>query len=253
MYLLHHKSNTINTLQDYLNSTLKEYHCWKICSDQGGEFTSNVFCKELSECGITHKVTSVSTPELNGSAEHLNRTLMAMVHAYLSNSGLDKSFWGEAMWTAVYILNCIPDKQLSTTPFKVWTNLPLHINHIHTFRCCIHILTIHNHSLLTNQTRSAIYLSPASETSHLHQLLINDTSHIIETHNTIFQENVMPARGDSMCQLIDAIKPPKVVIYKAPLKVKLLRCITPCIKPANSTPTMPITCPSPLRSFCLPC
>lgn len=30
VYLLHHKSNTINTLQDYLNSTPKEYHCQKI-------------------------------------------------------------------------------------------------------------------------------------------------------------------------------------------------------------------------------
>ncbi len=145
------------------------------------------------------------------------------------------------MQTTVYILNHIPDKQLSTTLYKAWSNLPLHINHIHTFSCCVHILTIHNRSKLADQTRLAIYLSPASETSCLHQVLINNTSHIIKTCNTIFQENMMPARGNSTHQPINAIKPPKVVVYKAPLKVEPPRCITQCTKPANSTPTTPIT------------
>ncbi|RZC12309.1 hypothetical protein D0Y65_012211 [Glycine soja] len=51
------------------------------------------------------------TPQQNGVTERKNRTLKEMVNSMLSYSGLSEGFWGEAMLTACYLLNRIPNKR----------------------------------------------------------------------------------------------------------------------------------------------
>ncbi|ELR18372.1 uncharacterized protein ACA1_136830 [Acanthamoeba castellanii str. Neff] len=102
-----------------------------------------------------------------------------MVHAYLIDSRLNKLFWGEAMRTTVYILNHVPGKMLNTTPFKAWSGVPCCTDHICTFRCCAHVLAIHNQSKLSDQVQPSVYLGPANKTSHLHQILLNNTECIV--------------------------------------------------------------------------
>ncbi|RVX00875.1 Retrovirus-related Pol polyprotein from transposon TNT 1-94 [Vitis vinifera] len=50
------------------------------------------------------------TPEQNGVAEQRNRTLIDMVRSMMSNSTLPKFLWGEALKTAIHILNCVSSK-----------------------------------------------------------------------------------------------------------------------------------------------
>ena len=44
-------------------------------SDNGGEYTSEEFSKFLKSEGISHELTVPKSPEQNGVAERLNRTL----------------------------------------------------------------------------------------------------------------------------------------------------------------------------------
>ncbi len=60
-------------------------------TDNGGEYTSNQF---LQSEGIKHER---KTPQQNGVAERLNRTLIEMVRTMLATS---KQFWAEALSTA---------------------------------------------------------------------------------------------------------------------------------------------------------
>ena len=46
------------------------------------------------------------TPQHNGVAKRMNRTLMKKVICMLSNAQLSKSFWAEATSTACYLINC---------------------------------------------------------------------------------------------------------------------------------------------------
>ena len=48
-------------------------------SDSGGEYTGRHFVEYLSSEGVRHELTVPKTPEQNGVAERLNRTLMEMV------------------------------------------------------------------------------------------------------------------------------------------------------------------------------
>lgn len=56
---------------------------------------------------------------MNGLAEQRNRTLKEMVRSMISHSSLQESFWGEALKTAVYILNKVPSKVVAKTPYEL--------------------------------------------------------------------------------------------------------------------------------------
>ncbi|RDX66524.1 hypothetical protein CR513_54695, partial [Mucuna pruriens] len=87
-----------------------------ICSGNGGEYCGpfDVYCKEQ---GIRHEKTPPKTPQLNGLAERMNRTLIERVRCMLSEAKLPKHFWGEALYTVVHVINLSPAIALNTKAF----------------------------------------------------------------------------------------------------------------------------------------
>jgi transposase InsO family protein len=76
-------------------------------TDGGGEYTSTEFENYCKEQGIIHEVTAPYTPQHNGLAERRNRSILDMARSMVKQKNLPKRFWGEAVATAVYILNRI--------------------------------------------------------------------------------------------------------------------------------------------------
>jgi hypothetical protein len=101
-------------------------------SDRGGEFHFPSYCESV---GIIHQTFIAYTPQQNGVAERKNRTLVEMVNALLCNSGLNKSFWGEALFTACYILNRIPQKKSKVTPYELWKKRKPNLNYFKVWGC----------------------------------------------------------------------------------------------------------------------
>ena len=50
-----------------------------LCTDEGSEYTSKEFEDYLKKNGICHECTVPKTPEQNGVAERMNRTLVETV------------------------------------------------------------------------------------------------------------------------------------------------------------------------------
>jgi transposase InsO family protein len=63
-----------------------------IRSDNGGEYTSDPFFEVCQDKGIKRHFTIRKTPQQNGVAERMNRTLVEKVRCMLSHSGLSKMF-----------------------------------------------------------------------------------------------------------------------------------------------------------------
>ena len=81
-----------------------------------------------------HKVHN--TPQHNGVAEFMNRTLMAKVRCMLSNAQLPKSFWVEVAPTACYLINRSPSIAIERkTPQEVWFGSPLTYSDLKNFGC----------------------------------------------------------------------------------------------------------------------
>ena len=74
-------------------------------SDRGGKYLSKEFSQHLQLKGTEHRVTVHDTPEHNGVAECLNRTLVERVRAMIHASGLPKNLWGEAIMHATWLKN----------------------------------------------------------------------------------------------------------------------------------------------------
>ena len=73
--------------------------------DQGGEYQGKEFMLYLQRCGTVQQFTAHHTPQHNGVAGRLNRTLLKRVRVMLHASGLLKVLWGEAACHAVWLKN----------------------------------------------------------------------------------------------------------------------------------------------------
>jgi len=74
-------------------------------SDRGGEFTSNEFFDFCEEHGIKREFSTTKTPQQNGVVERMNKMVQQMARAMLDESRTLTTFWGEAAFAAVVILN----------------------------------------------------------------------------------------------------------------------------------------------------
>ena len=62
-------------------------------TDGGGEYINDAFTAYLSIMGIERQRTTAYTPQQNGVAERMNRTLMEATRSMLHAAGLPLSFW----------------------------------------------------------------------------------------------------------------------------------------------------------------
>ncbi|KAL0290595.1 UNVERIFIED_CONTAM: Retrovirus-related Pol polyprotein from transposon TNT 1-94 [Sesamum angustifolium] len=122
-YELAFKFNKV-VIQQFGNFVGKETQTGKklkrLRSDRGGEYESSKFTEHCQTFGIIHEETPPYSPSSNGVAERKNRTFKDMINSLLLTSGLPKYLWGEALNTACHILNRVPLKHNTSTPFELW-------------------------------------------------------------------------------------------------------------------------------------
>ncbi|KAJ9566098.1 hypothetical protein OSB04_002064 [Centaurea solstitialis] len=111
------------------------YHGVKIKTlrtDRGGKYYDPVY---FQSTGIIHQITAPYTPQQNGVSERKNRTLKEMVNSMISYSGLSDGFWGEAMLTACYLLNRVPNKRNKITPYELWHKKVPKLSYLRVWGC----------------------------------------------------------------------------------------------------------------------
>ncbi|GJX82282.1 retrovirus-related pol polyprotein from transposon TNT 1-94, partial [Tanacetum coccineum] len=82
----------------------------------------NNLCKES---GISRHMTVTGTPQQNGLAKRMNKTLLNKVRCLPIQFGLPDSFWVETTVTAAYLINRSPSSILDKkTPMDLWLGHP---------------------------------------------------------------------------------------------------------------------------------
>jgi transposase InsO family protein len=88
-------------------------------TDNGDEFTAAEFVSYCADEGVQRHYSAPYCPQQNGVVERRNQTVVGMARALLKQRGMPTVFWGEAVVTAVYILNRSPTKALNgMTPYE---------------------------------------------------------------------------------------------------------------------------------------
>ena len=105
-------------------------------TDNSGEFCSAEFDRFCKDHGIERHKTTPYTPQQNGVAERMNRTLMERARSMLSGAGLEQKFWAEALAIACYLINRSPTSALvEKTPMEAWSNKKPSLRHLRVFGC----------------------------------------------------------------------------------------------------------------------
>lgn len=112
----------------------------KLRTDNGLEFCNIRFDQFCKDEGIVRHRTCTYTPQQNGVAERLNRSILNKVRSMLSESGLESKFWAEAVSTAVYLLNRTPSSVIDfEIPEERWTSEVPDLSSLRRFGCIAYI------------------------------------------------------------------------------------------------------------------
>lgn len=122
-YLIKFKSDVFKCFVDFVRKS-ESHHNLKVSKlycDNGGEYLSNAMKLFCSDNGIEYHLTAPHTPAQNGVAERMNRTIFEKVRTMMIQSKLDKKFWGDAVSTAIYLINRSPTRaNMHETPYEKW-------------------------------------------------------------------------------------------------------------------------------------
>lgn len=97
------------------------------------EYQDEEFAKALDESGIERQTTAPYTPQMNGIAERMNRTLVEMARCHHISASLPMTFWAEAIATAAYIRNRSPTSVSDITPYEKLTGKKPSVKHLRVF------------------------------------------------------------------------------------------------------------------------
>ena len=191
VYTMKHKSDTLAKFQEFKsmaeNTTGKRIKILRC--DNGGEYDKfNSTCVNL---GIIRQTTAPYSPQQNGVAERLNRTIMESARCMLHQAGLSREFWAEAVTTAVYIKNRSPTKALTNIiPEEAWSGRKPSVRHLRIFGCDAYVhIPKERRSKLDPKSVKCIFLGYC-QGSKAYRLYNTETRQIVKSRDVIFDEPV---------------------------------------------------------------
>ena len=100
-------------------------------TDGGGEYRSREFAQYLRKHQIENEVTMPDSPEMNGLAERMNRTILEKA----------KCMYAQAVSTACYMYNRLPNAPLKCkSHHEVWYTRKPDLSNLRVFGCVAYAL-----------------------------------------------------------------------------------------------------------------
>uniref|UniRef100_A0A2N9IT58 Integrase catalytic domain-containing protein n=1 Tax=Fagus sylvatica TaxID=28930 RepID=A0A2N9IT58_FAGSY len=147
VFFMKEKSDTFSKFKEFRESAEgevgKKIGCLR--TDNGGEYSSSEFSQYLRECRIRHQYTCANTPQQNGIAERKNRHLAEVCRSMLHAKNVPGRFWAEAMRTAAFVINRLPQPRLEfVSPFEKLWNMKPTVSYFRVFGCVCYVF-VPNH------------------------------------------------------------------------------------------------------------
>jgi transposase InsO family protein len=159
-------------------------------TDRGGEFTSKNFAQFCEGLGIKHYLTAPYSPQQNGVVERRNQTVVGMARSLLKSKGLPGQFWGEAVATAVYLLNRAPTKSVrGMTPYEALYKVKPSVEHLRTFGCIGHVKKVGSHLTKLADRSSEMVLIGYEQYSKAYRMFDPYTKKLCVSRDVVFEED----------------------------------------------------------------
>ena len=194
VYFLKKKSEVFDTFRKWKAMVENEtgLKIKRVRSDNGGEYRDNRFREFCANNGIKMEKTVPMTPQQNGVAERMNRTLNERARSMRIHAGLPKMFWAEAVNTAAYLINHGPSIPLDgKIPKEVWSGKEVNLSHLRVFGCISYVhIDSAERSKLDAKSNKCVFVGYGGD-EFGYRFWDYENRKIIRSRDVIFNENVM--------------------------------------------------------------
>ena len=202
------KSDTTQFAIDTINN-LETRTGQRVCTvrtDNGGEYVNNELNSFFKLKGITHETTAAYTPQQNGKAERLNRTLLEKVRALLADSSLPDELWAEALAYANYSRVRSPVSGKDATPWQLLFGRKPDISGLRVFGSLVYAqVPAELRRKLDNTSQRGTMIGYGAGTKAYRILL--DSGDVVISRDVIFDETARGTGGNIIKPRVDPTAP----------------------------------------------
>ncbi|KAG9457668.1 hypothetical protein H6P81_002176 [Aristolochia fimbriata] len=194
IYTLKEKSNVFNMFKYWLprveNETGSRLKC--LLSDNGEEFCNKEFDSYCAKRGIRRIKTVPRTPQQNGVAERMNRTILERARSMRIHAGLPLHLWGATVDTTVYLINRSPSSALDgRIPEEVWAGKNVDYSFLKIFGCIAYAhIDREVRKKLDPKSTKCVFLGYGGD-EYGYRLWDFDNNKVFRCRNVVFNEEQM--------------------------------------------------------------
>ncbi|KAK3020690.1 hypothetical protein RJ639_045596 [Escallonia herrerae] len=192
IYAIRQKSDVYHTFKKWKvlieNETGNKVKCLK--SDNGGEYRDGGFQGYCSNNGIRLIRTVKRTPQENGLAERMNRTIMERAMCMRIHADLPLQFWAAAVDPALYLINRSPLSALNGgIPEEEWSGKPVNYSFLRVFGCIAYAhINKEERKKLDSKSQKCVFIGYGGD-EYGYRLWDYEHNKIIRSRDVIFDES----------------------------------------------------------------
>lgn len=194
VYFLKNKSDVFATFKKWKTEVENQtgLKIKSLMSDNGGEYSSDEFKSYCAEYGIRMIKTIPETPQQNGVAERMNRTLNERAKSMRLHAGLPKTFWADAVSTAAYLINRGPSVPLGfKIPEEEWQKKEVNLSHLRVFGCVSYVrVKDSDRDKLDPKAKKCIFIGYGSDDMG-YRFWDELTKKVVRSRDVTFNENAV--------------------------------------------------------------
>jgi hypothetical protein len=170
--------------ENLLSHTVKYFH-----SDFGGEYRSDRLKNYFNNKGIKIEYTTTNTPQHNAKVERVNRTTFNSARSMLHHANLSPVFWGEAVLTAIAVLNFrLTTHNKEKTPYELMYGNKPHVHRLRVFGCDTYAY-VADAGKIDHKSIKCIFIGYSLNRENGYKLYDYQNHKIITTRDVTFIEN----------------------------------------------------------------
>jgi len=191
--LMRSKAEAPKHIKMYKTTMENQYPGFKIRifrSDNAGEILkSNDMAEWMAANGILAETSPPHTPQLNGKAERLIRTLMEPTRSTLALGKLPLRLWSEILLSIVHIKNRLPSRAIGgQIPFELLTGKTAKLGHLRILGCDAYVLHKGPGRNKLEEKSTHCILVGFGDTSGTYRLFDPRHNVVIISHDVVFNE-----------------------------------------------------------------
>lgn len=126
----------------------------------------------------------------NGVIEHRNQSVVSTARSLLKSKGVPARFWGEAVSTAVYLLNQSTMKSINgKTPYEAWHEHKPNVSYLCIFGCMVHVKVMKPHWAKLDDRSTPMVLFGYEPKSVVYRVYDPAGNHVHVTHDMLFDKS----------------------------------------------------------------